>query len=84
MASKKPKIETVLKTRNATIEFHEKKKRYFVKNNETSRLSYPMETLKEAHQYAKNLDQTAATETRIDALLQRANRLKYEIMMGIE
>lgn len=43
-----------------------------------------METLKEAHQYAKNLDQTAATETRIDALLQRANRLKYEIMMGIE
>lgn len=84
MASKKPKIETVLKTWNATIEFHEKKKRYFVKNNETSRLSYPMETLKEAHKYAKNIDSMASMETRIETLLQRASRLKYEIMMGIE
>lgn len=84
MASKKPKIETILKTWNATIEFHEKKKRYFVKNNETSRLSYPMETLKEAHQYAKNLDLMASLDTRLDALGQRASRLKYEIMMGIE
>ena len=84
MASKKAKIETVLKTWNATIEFHEKKKRYFVKNNATNRLSYPMETLKEAHEFAKNIDSMASMETKIDTLLQRANRLKYEIMLGIE
>ena len=84
MASKKPKIETILKTWNATIEFHEKKKRYFVKNNETARLSYPMKTLKEAHDYAIIIDLSASVQASLDALEQRANRLKYEIMLGIE